>query len=93
METMNPLKLEISRFRKFQGDGSLRGYADIAVEGKILIKGIRIVEGNKGIFVSMPREQGKDGKWYDQVQVLDEGLRSQLSQMVLAAYENGALQK
>ena len=52
-----------------------------------LIKGVRIVEGNKGIFVSMPQERGKDGKWYDQVQLLDDGFKRQMTETVLEEYE------
>jgi len=30
-----------------------------------IVKGLRVVEGSKGLFLSMPQEKAKDGKWYD----------------------------
>ncbi len=87
MNTITDLKLQVNRIHRFEGEGPLKAFVDVSVEGKILIKRIRVVEGNKGTFVSMPQERGKDGKWYDQVQLLDDGFKRQMTEAVLEAYE------
>ncbi len=89
MNTINDtdLNLQVNRIHRFEGAGPLKAFVDVSIEGKFLIKGIRVVEGNKGIFVSMPQERGKDGKWYEQVQFLDDGFKRQMTETVLEAYE------
>lgn len=83
---LNP---QVDKLYRLEGEGAVRAFADVSIDGKMLIKGVRVVEGNKGLFVSMPREQGKDGKWYDRVRVLDDRFKDQLAEVVLQAYEKG----
>jgi stage V sporulation protein G len=87
MNTMTDLRLQVNRIHRFEGEGHLKAFVDVSIEGKMLIKGVRIVAGNKGIFVSMPQERGKDGKWYEQVQFLDDGFKRQMTETILEEYE------
>ena len=52
---------------------------DIVINDAILIKGINVLEGKNGLFVSMPQEQANDKKWYDLIRCLtkDVVIRSQ----------------
>ena len=62
-------------------------FADIVVDGLLVIKGIKVVKNKNGeLFVSMPQEQGKDKKWYDQVRCLSQELREDISRTVLASF-------
>ena len=63
-------------------------FADIVVNDAILIKGLKIVEKNKALFVSMPAEQAKDKKWYDNVRCLKEEVKEQITERVLEAYHS-----
>jgi len=83
-----PMELEIKRIHRLDGEGSLRAFCDLAVAGNFLITGIRVVEGKKGLFVSMPQERGKDGSWYDTVVPLTKEARQQISEIVLGAYRS-----
>ncbi len=87
METK--VKLEVKRLNRFEGEGTLRAFCDLAVGEAFLIKGIRVVDGKNGLFVSMPREQGKDGNWYGTVLPLTPEVRQQVSETVLGAYQSG----
>ena len=79
----------VKRINKLEGDGTLKAFCDVAIADTFLIKGVKVVEGKKGLFVSMPREVGKDGQWYDNVIPLTKEARQQLSEVVLAAYQAG----
>lgn len=85
---MNTQDLEVSvkRVTKLNGDGSVKAFCDVAIAEAYLIKSVKVVEGKNGLFVSMPREQSKTGKWYDTVAPLTKEARAQLSQVVLDAY-------
>jgi len=77
----------VKRLVKFEGNGSVKAYCDLAVGDLFLLKGLRVVAGKKGLFVSMPRQLGKDGKWYDHVVVLTDETKGEVGRVVLAAYQ------
>ena len=66
---------------------ALSGSFDIVVNDVLLIKGVRVMDGKKGLFVSMPREQAKDKKWYDTIRCLTQEVRDQITEVVLSAYK------
>ncbi len=85
------LELAVKRVTKRDGNGALKAFCDVAIGRAFLIKGVKVVEGKNGLFVSMPREQGKNGRWYETMVPMSQGIRDHLSQLVLAAYSaNGS---
>jgi len=78
--------LEVARLYRLDGDSALKAFADVIVAEQVLVKGIRVVEGKDGLFVSMPQNQGKDGKWYETVMLLNDELKEALTETVLEAY-------
>ena len=79
--------LSVKRLIRFQGAGSVRAYCDLNIDDRFLIKGLRVVEGKSGLFVSMPRQQGKDTKWYDSVVALTKETKQDVGKVVLDAYQ------
>lgn len=78
--------IEVARMYKFDNGSNLKAFADVII-GEVLVKGIRIVEGERGLFVSLPKSQGKDGKWYPTVTLVDKSMQSELQSIVLEAYQ------
>ncbi|HTY45895.1 MAG TPA: SpoVG family protein [Patescibacteria group bacterium] len=78
-------KIEVSRIHKVDGDSKLKAFVDISLAG-IVVKGLRIVEGEKGLFLGMPQHQGKDGKWYNTVYPTTKEIHQELTELVLEAY-------
>ena len=73
---MQDCQIQVSRIYKVDGDGKLRAFVDVALGG-IVVKGLRVVDGNNGLFVSMPQHQGKDGKWYNTVYPVNKEIQKQ----------------
>lgn len=82
------LDLKVTRLYKFNNEGPVKAICDISIADQFAIKGFRIVEGKNGMFVGVPREPGKDGKWYNSAFPLTPEARESLTQVVLTAYEN-----
>lgn len=80
------LKLTVTRLHKLDGSGSTRAFCDISILDSLVINGLRVVEGKEGLFVSMPREEGKDGKWYNTVIPLKREVKDEIEKVVLEAY-------
>ena len=83
---MSDIAIQVDRIHKFEGDSKLKAFVDISLDG-VVIKGLRVVSGANGLFVSMPCHQGKDGKWYDTVYPVTKEKRQELSELVLQAYK------
>jgi len=83
---MSTLEVEVKRVIRLNGNGPTQAFCDVAIDGSFLIKGVKVVNGKKGQFVSLPREQGKNGQWYDTVVPLTKEARDRLSEVVLEAY-------
>ena len=84
----NDLHIQVQRMYRFESDRPLKAFADIIVNDVLLIKGIKVLRGNNGLFVSMPQEQAKDKKWYDSVRCLTQEIREKITQVVLAVYNS-----
>ncbi len=82
----NGMELAVKRLVKFDGEGSLRAYCDLVISDTFLVKGLRVVDGKNGLFVSMPRQQTKQGKWFDSVETLTKETKSEVDRIVLDAY-------
>lgn len=78
--------IEVSRIYKLDGGSKTKAFVDVSLGG-IVVKGLRVVDGSNGLFVGMPRHQGKDGKWYDTVYPATKEIKEELSSLVLAAYQ------
>ena len=84
------IDIKVNRIHRFTSEESnLKAFADIEINGSLLVKGLQVMHGKKGIFVSMPRQRGKDEKWYETVRALTPEVKDQIASIVLEAYENG----
>ena len=79
-------KFTVEKMYKLPEAGSLKAFADIIVDDSIVIRGLRVMEGKKGMFIGLPREQGKDSKWYNQVVCLNAETFEEITKVVLAYY-------
>jgi DNA-binding cell septation regulator SpoVG len=77
--------MNILRMNPYEGDSKTAAFFDVETAEGITIKGFTLVEGPKGLFVSMPSEKGKDDKYYDKVSMTNEKKKS-LSDMAVEKY-------
>ena len=80
------LSIEVKRMYRFESDRPLKAFADVIINGAILIKGIKVLQGKEDLFISMPSEQAKDQKWYESVQCLTQECKEALTTAVLKTY-------
>jgi len=85
--SQNTLTFKVARLHKLEGDGAMRAFVDLSVNDSLIIKGLRVIEGKNGAFVAMPKQQGKDSRWYDTVLPLNQEAKDGISSTVLAAYK------
>jgi len=78
--------IEVARIHKLENGSSLKAFVDVIFAERLVIKGLRIVQGKKGLFVAMPTQQSKDGKWHEIVNIFDVELRETLREAVFDAF-------
>lgn len=76
----------VEKIRSLNGEGPTKAFCDLMILDTFMVKGLRVVQGKNGLFVSMPREQGKDGKWYETFYPVAKDMRKGLQELVLETY-------
>jgi len=71
-----------------EGEGRLRGFANITFDDSFVVRGIRIVEGDEGLFVSMPSHRKPDGTYQDIAHPINNETRSMIETRIISAYNN-----
>ena len=71
-------------------NGRLKAYATIVFENDFIVRDLKIIEGNKGLFVSMPSRRRKDGSFRDIVHPLNSETRTSIEQNIIEEYERVA---
>ena len=84
--SIQTIDIKVIKIHRLPLDGRIKAFVDIGINDALLIKGIRIVQGKKGLFVSMPTEQGKNERWYERVRCLNQDIRTLIAHKVLEAY-------
>ena len=73
--------------RTLTGPDKLRAVCSVILDDCFLVKNVRVVEGEKGLFVSLPSRRNVKGEWTEQCFPMTKELREKLSAVVLAEYD------
>jgi stage V sporulation protein G len=84
---MNNHNLDVRVYPIDEPKGNTLAFASVAVDDKVAIRGVRVIDGEKGLFMSMPQSQDKTGKFHDMAFPLTGELRKEMSEAVLNEYE------
>ncbi len=66
---------------------NIRAFFDIETNEGFTLKGFKIVEGSKGLFVSFPSQKNKDGEYNDTVWATKE-VKAEVHKMALDSYDS-----
>lgn len=67
--------------------GNLIASANVCFNNSLVINGIKLVDGKKGKFISMPNKE-VDGKYYDTAYIMDADDKDALYDAIIEAYDN-----
>lgn len=65
----------------------LKAYVSITIDNCFVIRDLKIIEGNTGLFVAMPSKKRKDGQFRDIAHPLNQETREDLEKKIFEAYE------
>ena len=73
--------------KPYTGSSKTKGFIDLELDGTLVIKGLTLVEGEHGLFLSFPSKKGKDGQYYNSVYSLDKEWRNLLQDACIKKYK------
>jgi len=80
--------VEITEIRvTLRDEEKLRGFANVTFDNAFVVRGMKIIQGNSGYFVSMPSRKRPDGTHQDIAHPVNRDMRNALEKAVLEAYE------
>lgn len=80
--------MEITEIRvTLRDEERLKGFANVTFDDAFVIRGMKIIEGNDGYFVSMPSRKRPDGTYQDIAHPVNKEMREHIERKVLEAYE------
>lgn len=65
-----------------------KAFIELKLDNTLIVKGLTLVEGKKGLFVSYPASKGKDDKYYNSVYSLDKDWNEKLKDMCIKKYKD-----
>ena len=80
------------RVRKIEKEGKMRAIVSITLDNEFVIHDIKVIEGEKGLFIAMPSRKATDGEYRDIAHPINSGTRNNIQQIVLEAYEKALLE-
>lgn len=64
-----------------------KAFIELKLDNVLIVKGLSLVEGKKGLFLSYPSSKGRDGKYYNTVYSLDKDWREKLENICIKKYK------
>lgn len=80
--------MEITEIRlTMRNEEKLKAFANVTFDNAFVIRGMKIISGNKGLFISMPSKKRPDGTYQDIAHPVNTEMRRRVEKAVLDAYE------
>lgn len=71
----------------YSGTSNTKAFIDLKMDDTLVIKGLTLVEGKKGLFLSFPSTKGKDGKYYNSIYSIDKEWTKLLQDACIKKYK------
>jgi stage V sporulation protein G len=80
--------VEITEVRvSIRNDDKLKAFVSITLNNSFVVRGLKIIRGNSGLFVAMPSRKRPDGQHQDLAHPINDATRKYLTEIVMAEYE------
>ncbi|CDC39307.1 MAG TPA: septation regulator SpoVG [Lachnospiraceae bacterium] len=75
------------RIRKVEKEGKMKAVASITIDNEFVVHDIKIIDGDKGLFIAMPSKKTLDGEYRDIAHPINSETRDRIQRSVIQAYE------
>ena len=79
------------RVRRIEKEGKMKAIVSITLDNEFVIHDIKVIEGEKGLFIAMPSRKTSEGEYRDIAHPINPETRERIQKLILQKYEeNGA---
>ena len=79
------------RVRKIDKEGKMKAIVSVTFDDEFVVHDIKVIDGDKGLFVAMPSKKASDGEYRDIAHPINSSTRDNIQKVVLEAYEKAGL--
>ena len=80
------------RVRKIAKDGRMKAVVSITLDEEFVVHDIKVLEGDKGLFIAMPSKRTADGEYKDIAHPINSSTRDAIQKVILESYEKALLE-
>ncbi|SNU09443.1 stage V sporulation protein G [Lachnospiraceae bacterium] len=74
------------RVRRVAKEGKMRAVVSITIDNEFVIHDIKVIEGEKGLFIAMPSRKSSDGEYRDIAHPINSDTRKKIQELILEKY-------
>ena len=75
------------RIRKVEKEGKMKAVVSITIDEEFVVHDIKIIEGEKGLFIAMPSSKAADGEDRDIAHPINSDTRDRIQKLILEKYQ------
>lgn len=75
------------RIRKVEKEGKMKAVVSITIDEEFVVHDIKIIEGEKGLFIAMPSRKAADGEYRDIAHPINSETRERIQRLILEKYK------
>lgn len=75
------------RVRKVAKEGKMKAVVSITIDDEFVVHDIKVIEGEKGLFIAMPSRKATDGEYRDIAHPIRQATREGIQRIILEKYE------
>ncbi len=75
------------RVRKVTKEGKMKAVVSITLDDEFVVHDIKVIDGEKGLFIAMPSKKSADGEYRDIAHPINSDTRDKIQQIILEKYE------
>ena len=75
------------RIRKVAKEGKMKAVVSITIDNEFVVHDIKVIEGEKGLFIAMPSRNAADGEYRDIAHPINSDTRNMIQTLILEQYE------
>lgn len=80
------------RVRKVAKEGKMKAIVSITLDNEFVVHDIKVIEGDKGLFIAMPSKKTADGEYRDIAHPVNSTTRDNIQRVILEHYERAMLE-
>lgn len=80
------------RVRKITKEGKMKAIVSITIDDEFVIHDIKVIEGDKGLFIAMPSKKATDGEYRDIAHPINSSTRERIQNTILDSYQKALLE-